>query len=61
MLRFGGAVIHMQLNSSNTDGVSWLVGNTDIVEQMIHTSALSPFSESVLDYLQDVSKVLMSD
>ncbi|MBO4687289.1 MAG: hypothetical protein J5636_02135 [Clostridiales bacterium] len=28
---------------------------------MIHTSALSPFSESVLDYLQDVSKVLMSD
>jgi len=61
MLRYGGAVIHMPLNSSKPDGVSWLVGNADIVEQMIHTSALSPFSEQVLDYLQDVSKALMSD
>lgn len=55
----------MQLNLTNMDmkevlkGVTYLVGNDDIVASLKDTCPKCPFDDSVVDFLNDLSKILM--
>lgn len=64
MLRFGGAVIPMQQNLINNQTealkkVEFMVGDVGVVSSMPHVPALVPFSDSIIEFLNDVSKELM--
>ncbi len=61
MQRYGGVVIRMQLNSSKNENISYVLGDRETVEQMMLTSALTPFHETVVNYLNEVSRILMAD
>lgn len=54
-------MIHMQLNSSKTTNISYIIGDMKTIERMIKVSELIPFHELALDYLNDVSRQLMAD
>ena len=43
------------------DGINYLVGNTNILQNMTFVPAKKPFSEDVLNFLNDVSRNLMTD
>ena len=45
----------MQLSSK----ISFLVGNSEIISQLLDTSALTPFNDLVIDFFDDLSKVLI--
>ena len=44
-----------------SDKVNFLVGSAETIEQMIMAPALKPFDDMVMDFLNDVSRVLMKD
>ena len=43
------------------DGLSYLVGNEDTLRSICGTTAKKPFDETVIDFLNDVSKALMTN
>ena len=51
----------MQLNSDALDAVKYLVGSEDEVIRLSSTPSLSPFCTEIIDFLNDVSKEIMSD
>lgn len=65
MPRSGGAVIHMQQNFNNEEnetvlnGITYLVGNTDTILNMSSVSARKPFDDSIVEFLNALSKKLM--
>lgn len=67
MQRLGGAVIPMQPNFNNIvndeclDKINFLVGNKSILKNMSHISVKEPFADDVIDFLNSVSKALMSN
>ena len=58
MLRLGGVVILML---QSLDKVRFLTGTIETIEQMLTAPAKEPFSEDVLAFLNDVSRILMKD
>lgn len=65
MLRYGGAVTLMQQNFINTDikevlkKVTFLVGNEEIVQGLYYICPKCPFDNSIIDFLDTLSKILM--
>lgn len=63
MQRSGGAVIHMLPCLDDykeiQDSVSVLVGNSDLMQELSNVNALRPFNRNVVDFLNDLSKVLL--
>ena len=51
----------MQLNSEVLNRVTYLTGSADIAEKLPLVRAKVPFEDSIIDFLNDVSKELMSD
>ena len=51
----------MQLNSDVLNKVTYLVGSVDIVAQLSKTPAKSLFDDSIVEFLNEVSKILMKD
>ena len=43
------------------DKVKFLVGSAETVEQLVSTPAKEPFSEDIIEFLNDVSRMLMKD
>lgn len=58
MLRYGGAVILMQVNFDN---LNFVVGNGQTIQTMVYTRPLEPFSAEVIDFLSALSKRLMHE
>ena len=61
MQRLGGAVIHMQPNSEVLNQVTFLTGSADIATQLPQISAIVPFDENIISFLNDLSRVIMKD
>lgn len=64
MRRFGGAVIHMQRSLDNDEltileSITFLVGKSSVINDMLHAPAMSPFDECVIDFLDLLSKKIM--
>ena len=51
----------MQLNSDILDRVRFLIGSPDIAARFPDVLAKSPFHESIVDFLNDVSREMMKD
>ena len=51
----------MQLNSDIINKVQYLVGSTDVANRLPETSARIPFDDSITEFLNDVSRILMKD
>lgn len=49
----------MQLNSDILEKVTFLVGNVDIAAKLSDISAMTPFNDKVIEFLDDLSKELM--
>ena len=58
MLKSGGAVIPMQQNINN---IKFIIGDKDIIENMKSISAQQPYDVKIIDYLDSVSKQLLTD
>ncbi len=54
-------MIPMQLNSDVLERITWLSGSPEILNCMQDIGSLPPFSDSVIDFLSDLSKELMGD
>lgn len=54
-------MIHMQLNIDTLNKVTYLSGSADVVNQLINVPALVPFNDRIVDFLNDVSKELLSN
>ena len=54
-------MILMQLNSDVLNRVTYLTGSADIAAKLPLVRAKVPFEDSIVDFLNDVSKELMSD
>ncbi len=54
-------MIHMQLDSDVLNKVTYLTGSAEIASVLPQTPAKVPFDDSIVDYLSDVSKILMSN
>lgn len=52
-------MIPMQLNSEVLNRVTYLTGSAEIAAQLPDISAKKPFSEDIIEFLNDVSKELM--
>ncbi len=63
MLRSGGAVIRMQksFESGVMDKVIYLTGSAEIVTELMHTPAICPFDDIILEFLNEVSRELMGN
>ena len=69
MLRYGGAVTLMQQNIDRLrdekqaclENIIYLLGSQEIIREMNSIAARQPFDEETLNYLNDVSKILLSD
>lgn len=69
MQRYGGAATHMRQSSnkmltekaSMLDGLSYLVGSSDTLCGMCNATAKKPFDGAVLNFLNDLSKAIMTD
>lgn len=48
----------MQLNSNQ---IKYMIGDNEIVRNMVYVSALQPFDDQVIDYLDTVSKTLLKN
>ena len=60
MQRSGGAVIHMPQNS--IDGsISYLLGDESFLENCAETPVMIPFDNRIIEYLDTVSKILLSN
>jgi hypothetical protein len=51
----------MQLDSDVLNKVTYLTGSAEIASVLPQTPAKVPFDDSIVDYLSDVSKILMSN
>lgn len=51
----------MQLNSEVLNGVTYLTGSADIIKKLITVPALVPFTDTIVDFLNDVSREVMQD
>ncbi|MCD7789038.1 MAG: acyl-CoA reductase [Bacteroides thetaiotaomicron] len=51
----------MQLNIDTLNKVTYLSGSADVVNQLINVPALVPFNDRIVDFLNDVSKELLSN
>ena len=51
----------MQLNSDVLNKVTYLIGSSDIAARLPNVSALPPFDDAVVDFLNDVSREIMKD
>lgn len=51
----------MQLNSDNLARVRFLIGSAEMVAWVIDTPVKSPFHESIVDFLNDVSREIRKD
>ena len=51
----------MQLSFEMLKKVTYLTGSADIASTLMETSARIPFDDSVVDFLSDVSKILMNN
>lgn len=68
MRRYGGAATHMQQSFNKVlkekeallDSLNYLVGSKETIRNMCTMTARKPFDGEVLDFLNDVSKVLMA-
>lgn len=58
MLKSGGVVIPMHQNLSS---IKFIIGDVNIIEDMRIISALQPFDNKVIDYLDAISKILLTD
>lgn len=58
MLNLGGAAIPMQINS---DEISFLVGNMDILSNIDKVPALPMFSERMMELLSNLSREILKD
>lgn len=54
-------MILMQLNSDVLKRLKYLVGSVDIAAELPSVRAKTPFDDSIVDFLNDVSRELMSD
>ena len=63
MQRLGGAVILMQknLNLDVLDRVSFLTGSKEIFESTVDAPSKKPFADDILEFLNDVSKEIMTN
>lgn len=61
MPKLGGVVILMQLNSNMLNNITYLVGSADIIAGLPNICAKVPFCDDIIDFLNEVSKELMSD
>ena len=63
MQRFGGAVIPMQqiLDKDKLKELDYLVGDAEILVRMPEVMPLQPFNESVINFLDDLSKHLLKN
>ncbi len=53
--------MRINISHDNLEKVSFLVGNTNMVEQMLDTPSRKPFDELVIEFLNDLSKVIMKN
>lgn len=62
MLRFGGAVILMQqsLNKEMLTGIKYLVGSADTITNMQNIEAKEPFEDSIVEFLNSLSKKILA-
>lgn len=51
----------MQLSSDVLDKVNFIVGSADIAARLSEVSAKTPFSDDIVNFLNDVSKEIMKD
>ncbi len=51
----------MQPNSEIVNRITFLTGSADIVTQLSQVSAMISFGENIIDFLNDVSRVIMKD
>lgn len=58
MQKLGGAVIPMQLNS---ESIRYLVGSAEILQNMTKVPVEEPFAEDRIEFLNQISKVLLAD
>ncbi len=58
MQNLGGAVIPMQINTSM---LSFLVGDESVLYNMVDAPALPMFSDIIINFLADLSRILMAD
>lgn len=49
----------MRLNLAKYKDLSFVVGNEDIISQMLTTAPMQPFSDEVISFLNDLSKKVM--
>lgn len=54
-------MIHMQLNSEVLNRVSYLVGSEEVAAQLPNIQAKIPFDNTVITFLNDVSREIMKD
>jgi len=59
MQKLGGVVILMQLNFDSYSELTFIVGNSNIVNEMLSVAPMQPFSEEVIEFLNDLSKKVM--
>ena len=62
MLKYGGAAIPMQrsLDREQLQGIQYLVGSEEILTHMPQTKAREPFEEEIQDFLNSLSRSLLS-
>ena len=54
-------MIPMQLSSDVLNRVTYLTGSAEIAEKLPEVAALPPFSDAIIDFLNDVSREIMRD
>lgn len=57
MQNLGGAVIPMQISTTK---IEYLVGNENILENMLKVAALPMFSHKMMSFLEDLSRTLLN-
>lgn len=61
MPRYGGAAIPMQQNSDVFDSVTYMTGSAELAAQLSTVPALPPFDDRIVDFLNDLSRMLMGN
>ena len=66
MRKLGGVVTHMQQSLTDEQllklsSVSYMIGSTDSINDMLNVSVKEPFSEDVVLFLSELSKKIMAD
>lgn len=63
MLRYGGAVILMQQNliDFNEYRIDYEIGNSSVMKDMQQTAVMEPFSEKIVNFFNQVSRLILAD